>query len=45
VPGDVETHIADLVDLGCKAIADAPIDQVWREELTTMARKVAYRTA
>lgn len=45
VPDDVETHIADLVDLGCKAIADAPIDQVWREELTTMARKVAYRTA
>ncbi|MFB8776965.1 polyprenyl synthetase family protein [Streptomyces broussonetiae] len=45
VPADVEAHIADLVERGCKAIADAPIDPVWRDELTAMATKVAYRNA
>jgi len=45
VPDDVEKHIAGLVERGCKAIADAPIDQVWRNELTDMARRVAYRNA
>lgn len=45
VPDDVEQHIADLVDRGCKAIADAPIDPTWRDELKNMARRVAYRNA
>ncbi|POX52013.1 polyprenyl synthetase [Streptomyces sp. Ru71] len=45
VPDDVERHIADLVDRGCKAIADAPIAPQWRDELKTMARRVAYRDA
>jgi geranylgeranyl diphosphate synthase type I len=45
VPDDVERHIADLVDRGCKAIADAPIAPVWRDELKHMARGVAYRDA
>jgi geranylgeranyl diphosphate synthase, type I len=44
VPADVEAHIAALVERGCKAIADAPIDQQWRTELAAMAHKVAYRT-
>ncbi|WP_346779870.1 polyprenyl synthetase family protein [Streptomyces sp. S3(2020)] len=43
VPEDVERHIADLVDKGCAAIADAPVDPVWRGELTNMALRVAYR--
>ena len=45
VPADVEKHIAGLVERGCKAIADAPIDRVWREELAVMADRVAYRNA
>nr|BAE78987.1 Probable geranyl diphosphate synthase [Streptomyces sp. KO-3988] len=45
VPADVERHIAGLVERGCKAIADAPVDQVWRGELAAMAGRVAYRTA
>ncbi|CAL9655059.1 polyprenyl synthetase family protein [Streptomyces sp. enrichment culture] len=45
VPDDVERHIAGLVERGCKAIADAPIDPVWREELKNMAKWVAYRDA
>ncbi|WP_234328092.1 polyprenyl synthetase family protein [Streptomyces sp. NRRL S-37] len=45
VPADVERHIAGLVERGCKAIADAPIDQVWRGELADMARRAAYRSA
>jgi len=45
VPADVEAHIAALVERGCKAIADAPIDRQWRSELAAMAHKVAYRTA
>lgn len=44
VPDDVEKHIAALVEQGCDAIADVPIDPVWRAELATMATKVAYRT-
>ncbi|WP_374935677.1 polyprenyl synthetase family protein [Streptomyces sp. SM11] len=42
VPDDIE-HIADLVEQGCKAIADAPIDPMWRKELADMAMSVAYR--
>ncbi|MFG1811982.1 polyprenyl synthetase family protein [Streptomyces sp. NPDC049040] len=45
VPDDVEEHIAGLVDRGCKAITDAPIAPVWRDELKDMARRVAYRNA
>lgn len=45
VPADIEKHIAGLVERGCKAIADAPVAPVWREELAAMARKVAYRNA
>ncbi|MEU8960041.1 polyprenyl synthetase family protein [Streptomyces sp. NPDC048518] len=45
VPDDVEKHIAALVDQGSTAIAGAPIAPVWREELTTMAERVAYRTS
>ncbi|MEV0259607.1 polyprenyl synthetase family protein [Streptomyces sp. NPDC050732] len=44
VPDDVEKHIAGLVEQGCEAIADVPIDPVWRTELTTMATQAAYRT-
>ena len=44
VPADVEAHIAALVERGCKAIADAPLDPQWRGELAAMAHKVAYRT-
>nr|BAP82233.1 geranyl diphosphate synthase [Expression vector pKU1021gps] len=45
VPDDVEQHIAGLVERGCKAITDAPIAPVWREELMEMANRVAYRDA
>ncbi|BBA98085.1 putative polyprenyl synthase [Actinacidiphila reveromycinica] len=45
VPADVERHIAHLVERGCKAIADAPLEAVWRGELAAMARRVAYRNA
>ncbi|MGW2047362.1 polyprenyl synthetase family protein [Streptomyces sp. NPDC001858] len=45
VPADVEAHIAGLVERGCKAIGDAPVDEVWRRELADMARRVAYREA
>ncbi|OQR63550.1 polyprenyl synthetase [Streptomyces maremycinicus] len=45
VPDDVEQHIAGLVERGCKAIADAPVPQAWRDELTAMAHRVAYRNA
>ncbi|MEU5835617.1 polyprenyl synthetase family protein [Streptomyces diacarni] len=43
VPGDVEKHIAGLVERGCKAIADAPVAEAWREDLADMAVRVAYR--
>ncbi|MGW3414071.1 polyprenyl synthetase family protein [Streptomyces sp. NPDC000888] len=43
VPQDVERHIAGLVEQGCAALADAPLDPVWRGELTNMALRVAYR--
>ncbi|MCL7425730.1 polyprenyl synthetase family protein [Streptomyces sp. YS415] len=45
VPRDVERHIDGLVERGRKAIADAPLDEVWRTELADMARRVAYRTS
>ncbi|MFW6724445.1 polyprenyl synthetase family protein [Streptomyces sp. MAR4 CNY-716] len=44
VPKDVERHIADLVEQGRAAIADAPIDPKWRQELADMAVRAAYRT-
>jgi geranylgeranyl diphosphate synthase type I len=43
VPEDVEQHIADLVERGRKAIADAPVAPVWRDELADMAVRVTYR--
>ncbi|WP_331725828.1 polyprenyl synthetase family protein (plasmid) [Streptomyces xanthophaeus] len=43
VPEDVERHIADLVERGQKAIADAPITPAWRDELAEMAVRVTYR--
>ncbi|MDQ0585841.1 polyprenyl synthetase family protein [Streptomyces rishiriensis] len=43
VPEDVERHIAALVEQGRTAIADAPVDAVWRGELANMALRVAYR--
>ncbi|WP_329374946.1 polyprenyl synthetase family protein [Streptomyces sp. NBC_01483] len=43
VPEDVERHIAGLVERGCAAIADAAIAPVWRNELTDMAVRAAYR--
>ncbi|MFD0319224.1 polyprenyl synthetase family protein [Streptomyces flavalbus] len=45
VPDDVERHIADLVERGRKAIADAPIDPAWRTELADMAVRVTYRNS
>ncbi|WBB61013.1 polyprenyl synthetase family protein [Streptomyces sp. WMMC500] len=45
VPGDVERHIAGLVERGCKAIADAPIGPAWRDDLKDLAMRVAYRNA
>ncbi|MEU6996576.1 polyprenyl synthetase family protein [Streptomyces sp. NPDC046465] len=45
VPDDIEKHITGLVEQGCAALADTPIDPVWRAELTAMAHRVAYRTA
>ncbi|MEV7192573.1 polyprenyl synthetase family protein [Streptomyces sp. NPDC093510] len=42
---DVEKHISALVEQGCRAIDDVPIDPVWRNELTHMANRVAYRSA
>ncbi|MEU5667918.1 polyprenyl synthetase family protein [Streptomyces longwoodensis] len=43
VPADVEQHIAHLVDQGCAALADAPLEPQWRAQLTDMALRVAYR--
>jgi geranylgeranyl diphosphate synthase type I len=43
VPGDVERHIAALVEKGQAAIAAAPLDPVWRSELADMAHRAAYR--
>ncbi|WBB61039.1 polyprenyl synthetase family protein [Streptomyces sp. WMMC500] len=43
VPADVEQHIADLVEQGCAALADAPLEAVWRQELAEMALRAAYR--
>ncbi|GAA1880962.1 polyprenyl synthetase family protein [Asanoa iriomotensis] len=40
---DIERHIDQLVDDGCRAIAQAPLAAGWREELIEMARLVAYR--
>ncbi|MEU6126511.1 polyprenyl synthetase family protein [Streptomyces sp. NPDC047123] len=41
---DVEKHISALVEQGCQAIADSPIDPVWRGELAAMATRVAFRS-
>lgn len=43
VPEDVERRIADLVERGRKAIAEAPVDPAWRAELADMALRVTYR--
>ncbi|WP_328349258.1 polyprenyl synthetase family protein [Streptomyces sp. NBC_00445] len=43
VPEHVEKHIAGLVERGCAALADAPVAPVWRNELTDMAVRGAYR--
>ncbi|QKW10552.1 polyprenyl synthetase family protein [Streptomyces sp. NA04227] len=43
VPKDIEKHIANLVERGCKAITDAPIHPVWRSQLKSLAHQVAYR--
>lgn len=45
VPDDIEKHIAGLLERGRKAVADAPVDEVWRGELADMAGRVAYRNA
>ncbi|WFF05883.1 polyprenyl synthetase family protein [Micromonospora sp. WMMD1076] len=39
----MEEEIDRLVEQGCRAIADAPLADGWREELTEMAHLVAYR--
>ncbi|MGA5301836.1 polyprenyl synthetase family protein [Nucisporomicrobium flavum] len=39
----VEQEIDRLVERGCQAIADAPLTDSWRAELTEMAHRVAYR--
>jgi geranylgeranyl diphosphate synthase, type I len=43
VRDDIEAHIGELVERGCQAIAEAPLDVEWRDELAAMAYKVAYR--
>lgn len=40
---DIEEHIGQLVQKGCEALAEAPIDDAWRGELAVMAHRVAYR--
>jgi geranylgeranyl diphosphate synthase type I len=40
---ELEKHIGLLVDEACDAIADAPLDEEWREELAAIAYEVAYR--
>jgi geranylgeranyl diphosphate synthase, type I len=40
---DVEKHIGMLVEQGCEALAQAPMDSEWRDELANMAHQVAYR--
>ncbi|MBG0566545.1 polyprenyl synthetase family protein [Actinoplanes sp. NEAU-A11] len=39
----VEQHIDQLVEQGCRTLADAPLAAAWHEELTAMAHRVAYR--
>jgi geranylgeranyl diphosphate synthase type I len=43
VPGHLEEHIDGLVEKGCQAIAAAPIEPRWQEELVALAHQVAYR--
>ncbi|WP_240812557.1 polyprenyl synthetase family protein [Streptomyces sp. DASNCL29] len=45
VRDDVEKHIDGLVERACRAIAEAPLEPEWREELAAMAHEVAYRSA
>jgi len=40
---DLEKHIDQLVEQGCGAVAEAPLDSQWRAELIAMAHQVAYR--
>ncbi|GLW09392.1 geranylgeranyl pyrophosphate synthase [Microtetraspora sp. NBRC 13810] len=39
----IEKHIGDLVERARESIAQAPVDDAWRAELTEMALEVAYR--
>jgi geranylgeranyl diphosphate synthase type I len=43
VRADVERHIDDLVRTARAAIADAPLPEVWRDELAHLAGRIAYR--
>jgi geranylgeranyl diphosphate synthase type I len=43
VRADVEKHLDVLVERGCRAIADVPLEPGWREELIAMAHAVVYR--
>lgn len=40
---EVETHIAQLVEKGCTAISDLPLEPNWSDELVDMAHAVVYR--
>lgn len=43
VRDDVEEHIEQLVQKGRSALAEASLDDGWREELSIMAHQVAFR--
>lgn len=45
VRGEVEAHIAGLVEQGCQAVSHAPILPAWQDELVAMAHRAAYRNA
>ncbi|TBO57479.1 polyprenyl synthetase family protein [Streptomyces kasugaensis] len=40
---DIEDHIGHLVQKGCGALAEAALDDAWREQLGAMAHMVAFR--
>ncbi|RII13472.1 Farnesyl diphosphate synthase [Streptomyces sp. YIM 130001] len=43
VQENVERYIASLVERGCDALDDAPMDPVWRDVLRDMAVRAAFR--
>jgi geranylgeranyl diphosphate synthase, type I len=43
VRAEVETRIDHLVDAARQAVAQAPVEPVWRAELAEMAIRIAYR--